>query len=281
MIGIKLEVVDAAEIGEEADEERQGKESWRASVEVDVSVELHGVNLFQVVISPVNIPTLQNTPSISSPSISRAQRVVVILCQPDHGSLCAISAASSNPATLQVSVRQKAVSCRIIDTDILWSRYFQPQVHVSILSSTSASVPFVLFLALRAAFSNLHVPVTKYVGYEGATSGDTIPDNSTGTGADDDMGAGFVGGDAGLTGAVRAPRGNTAAQKKARRGGKGKERQMKITGKGRAEYVAGPGDDWDLEDLGGGDEGEGELMERSVRLGLPACVTLNLVSRSI
>jgi hypothetical protein len=178
-------------------------------------------------------------------------------------------------------VRQKAVSCRITDSDILWSRYFQPQVHVSILSSTSASVPFVLFLALRAAFSNLHVPVTKYVGYEGATSGDTIPDNSTGTGADDDMGAGFVGGDAGLTGAVRAPRGNTAAQKKARRGGKVKERQMKITGKGRAEYVAGPGDDWDLEDLGGGDEGEGELMERSVRLGLPVCVTLNLVSRSI
>jgi hypothetical protein len=81
-----------------------------------------------------------------------------------------------------------------------------------------------------------------------------------------------------LTGAVRAPRGNTAAQKKARRGGKGKERQMKITGKGRAEYVAGPGDDWDLEDLGGGDEGEGELMERSIRLGLPVCVTLNLVS---
>ena len=36
MVGIKLEVVDAAEIGEEADEERKGKESWRASVEVDV-----------------------------------------------------------------------------------------------------------------------------------------------------------------------------------------------------------------------------------------------------
>lgn len=53
---------------------------------------------------------------------------------------------------------------------------------------------------------------------------------------------------------------------------------MKITGKGRAEYVAGPGDDWDLEDLGGGDEGEGELMDRPIRLGLPVCVTLNLVS---
>lgn len=46
MVGIKLEVVDAAEIGEEADEERQGKESWRASVEVDVLVEPRDVNLF-------------------------------------------------------------------------------------------------------------------------------------------------------------------------------------------------------------------------------------------
>lgn len=159
------------------------------------------------------------------------------------------------------------------------NRYFQPQIHVSILSSTSASVPFVLFLALRAAFSNLHVPVTKYVGYEAATNGEVISDNLTGTGADDDMGAGFVGGDAGLTGAVRAPRGKTAAQKKARRGAKGKERQMVVTGKGRAEYVAGPGDDWDLEDLGGGDEGEGDLMDEHVRLGLPVCVTLNLVSQ--
>jgi exosome complex component RRP42 len=91
------------------------------------------------------------------------------------------------------------------------------------------------------------------------------------------MGAGFVGGEAGLTGAVRAPRGKTAAQKKGRRGVKGKERQMVVTGKGRAEYVAGPGDDWDLEDLGGGEEGEGELMDEQIRLGLPVCVTLNLV----
>lgn len=45
MVGIKLEVVDAAEIGEEADEERQGKESWRASVEVDVLVE-HPMSIF-------------------------------------------------------------------------------------------------------------------------------------------------------------------------------------------------------------------------------------------
>lgn len=35
VVGIKLEVVDAAEIGEEVDEERKGKESWRATVEVD------------------------------------------------------------------------------------------------------------------------------------------------------------------------------------------------------------------------------------------------------
>jgi hypothetical protein len=159
-----------------------------------------------------------------------------------------------------------------------FDRYFQPQIHVSLLSSTNASVPFVLFVALRAAFTNLHVPLTKYVGYEGAANGDIIPDTSAGTGTADDVGAGFVGGDAGLTGAVRAPRARNQAKNK-RRAVKGKERQMVVTGKGRAEYVAGPGDDWDLEDLGGGDEGEGELMDEDIRLGLPVCVTLNLVSR--
>lgn len=38
VVGIRLEVVDAGEVGEDEDEERRGKESWRASVEVDVYV---------------------------------------------------------------------------------------------------------------------------------------------------------------------------------------------------------------------------------------------------
>lgn len=36
VVGIRLEVVDAGEVGEEVDEERVGKESWRGSIEVDV-----------------------------------------------------------------------------------------------------------------------------------------------------------------------------------------------------------------------------------------------------
>lgn len=55
---------------------------------------------------------------------------------------------------------------------------------------------------------------------------------------------------------------------------------MVVTGKGRAEYVSRPGDDWDLEDLGGGEEGDGELMDASVRRGLPVLVTLHLVSKA-
>lgn len=36
VVGIKLDVVNAADVGEEADQEREGKESWRAKIEVDV-----------------------------------------------------------------------------------------------------------------------------------------------------------------------------------------------------------------------------------------------------
>lgn len=40
VVGIKLDVVNAADVGEEADQEREGKESWRAKIEVDVCVIL-------------------------------------------------------------------------------------------------------------------------------------------------------------------------------------------------------------------------------------------------
>jgi hypothetical protein len=50
--------------------------------------------------------------------------------------------------------------------------------------------------------------------------------------------------------------------------------------KGKVVQVSGPGDEWDLEDYGGGDEGEGDLMDIGVRVGLPVCVTMNLVSQA-
>ena len=89
----------------------------------------------------------------------------------------------------------------------------------------------------------------------------------------DRFGLEFGGGEGGITGAVRAAKAGGT-----RRKGKGK---TTTNAKGKVVQVSGPGDEWDLEDYGGGEEGEGELLDGSVRVGLPVCVTLNLVSASV
>jgi hypothetical protein len=86
----------------------------------------------------------------------------------------------------------------------------------------------------------------------------------------DRFGLEFGGGEGGITGAVRAAKAGGAKRK-----GKGK---TTTNAKGKVVQVSGPGDEWDLEDYGGGEEGEGDLLDVSVRVGLPVCVTLNLVS---
>ena len=135
-----------------------------------------------------------------------------------------------------------------------------------------------LFTAVRAAFASLLVPKTKFVGWESA-----IPDQKNRTAMDmevdvmeaktDRFGLEFGGGEGGITGAVRAAKAGGVA---GRRKGKGK---TTTNAKGKVVQVSGPGDEWDLEDYGGGDEGEGDLLALPVRLGLPVCVTLNLVSQ--
>lgn len=130
-------------------------------------------------------------------------------------------------------------------------KYFQPQIHLTVLSASSGSVIPTLFLAARCAFANLHVPLTKSIGWE-AVVGDGMDEDGPGERA----GTGFGGGEGGISGAVRAAKGNQALPRGI------------------------PVDDWDLEDLGGGEEGEGELLDNEVRKGLPVCVTLNLVSGS-
>ncbi|GHJ87244.1 hypothetical protein NliqN6_3646 [Naganishia liquefaciens] len=233
VVGIKLDVVNAADVGEEADQEREGKESWRAKIEVDVT--------------PQAFPHLNQN---------------------------ACSALSSYYANL---LNDHFVPYLPPLPILPPYKYFQPNVHASIISSTSASVPFVLFTAVRAAFSSLYVPKTKFVGWESA-----IPDEKNRTAMDtevdmteaksDRFGLEFGGGEGGITGAVRAAKAGGAKRK-----GKGK---TTTNAKGKVVQVSGPGDEWDLEDYGGGDEGEGELLDVSVRVGLPVCVTLNLIPNS-
>jgi hypothetical protein len=65
----------------------------------------------------------------------------------------------------------------------------------------------------------------------------------------DRFGLEFGGGEGGITGAVRAAKAGGVA---GRRKGKGK---TTTNAKGKVVQVSGPGDEWDLEDYGGGDEG--------------------------
>lgn len=87
----------------------------------------------------------------------------------------------------------------------------------------------------------------------------------------DRFGLEFGGGEGGITGAVRAAKSGGVAGKRKGRG------KTTTNAKGKVVQVSGPGDEWDLEDYGGGDEGEGDLMDIGVRVGLPVCVTMNLV----
>lgn len=90
----------------------------------------------------------------------------------------------------------------------------------------------------------------------------------------DRFGLEFGGGEGGITGAVRAAKSGGVAGKRKGRG------KTTTNAKGKVVQVSGPGDEWDLEDYGGGDEGEGDLMDIGVRVGLPVCVTMNLVSQA-
>ena len=50
-------------------------------------------------------------------------------------------------------------------------RYFVPHLHLTVLSTTSASIPTALLIASRAAFFDLRIPKIKRIGYELVSSG--------------------------------------------------------------------------------------------------------------
>ena len=93
-------------------------------------------------------------------------------------------------------------------------RYFVPHLHLSLLSTTSASIPAALLIASRAAFSDLRIPKIKRIGYEAVST------------------AQAEGGDKDLSGIKAAVRGSK--------------------GRGKTKGVMRGGEDWDL-DLEKGD----------------------------
>ena len=94
-------------------------------------------------------------------------------------------------------------------------RYFIPHLHLTVLSTSAASLLPTLILASRAAFTDLRVPKTKRIGWEAATTTSTTSDER-----ETDL--------SGIKAAVRA-------------------------GKGKGKTAVRGGEDWDLDPGDSGD----------------------------
>ena len=101
-------------------------------------------------------------------------------------------------------------------------RYFIPHLHLTVLSTSSASLLPALILASRSAFSALRVPKTKRIGWEATTTSSLTDDRET------DL--------SGIKAAVRA-------------------------GKGKGRVAVQGGEDWDL-DPGDTGDGAGYIADR-------------------
>ncbi|ORX39288.1 hypothetical protein BD324DRAFT_619139 [Kockovaella imperatae] len=128
------------------------------------------------------------------------------------------------------------------------TKYFIPHLQLTIISASSGSIPSTLFIAARAAFSDLKIPKTKRIGWEGATKGHN-GDRET-----DDGGMDMEESD--LSGIKAAVRGG-------RKGPGGKSGRARVGG-----------DEWDLDPSGDGLE---VLQEREK---LPVLIILNLIPSS-
>jgi hypothetical protein len=158
----------------------------------------------------------------------------------------------------------------------LFHRYFQPSIHISITSTSTASTIPAIFIALRTAFYDLRIPRVKRVGWEGVAGAE-----GGRIGVDVGMGVGLS---ANLSGGMASG----SAMKNAMtsgKGGKGNAGRLARSGKERV----GPGEDWELDtdvkigkgvvgDLEDDGDEDGLRLLSVLRRGLPICVTLNLVS---
>ncbi|OXG39949.1 hypothetical protein C349_04178 [Cryptococcus neoformans var. grubii Br795] len=119
-------------------------------------------------------------------------------------------------------------------------KYFQPHLHLTILSS-SGNIPSALILAARSAFADLKVPKTKVISWAGESGEDA-------------------------NGGVDVGRGDMSGIKAA---------IATTKGKGKGKMIARGSEDWDL-DM---EDGEGVKFLEG-REALPVLVTLNMVPNS-
>ncbi|WRT69238.1 uncharacterized protein IL334_006222 [Kwoniella shivajii] len=129
------------------------------------------------------------------------------------------------------------------------TKFFQPQIHLTVLSS-DGNIPSGLIIACRAAFSDLKIPRTKIISWTGEN--------------DDHNDTSQQGGQGDLSGIKAAI-----------------SRGTNKNGKGKGRYIARGGEDWDLDlnrENGSASLDGTEYM--SGRENLPVLITLNLVPNS-